>query len=230
MSAKNSTFSRRRLIEAASHMMFLWVASASVVIAFAVVALQFIYKDFSFNNEVLKEQNTANQNLTHNINNIAGLKDNVNKLTASTDLASVKANTGEDTLQVVIDALPADSDVTGLPASVQKVLAPAAGVTLRGVGVPTDTAAVASSSASATSTTPVATESKPIEQKYAIEVSGTYDTIKKFIQSLEKSIRPIHINTIDMTGTDINLRATIGVTTYYQPTKSISITQKVKKQ
>ncbi|MGB3024062.1 MAG: hypothetical protein WBB39_04655 [Candidatus Saccharimonadales bacterium] len=208
---------KRRKIQSANRMMFLWVAAASAIVSFALVALQFVYQQFAFNNRVLQAKNSAMYTLNTNIKSIASLKDEINKLQGNADLAKLRNNDNENPQQVVIDALPANSDVTGLAVSLQKLIVPRSAVSLESVSVPNDA--------------PPATgiiDVQPVAQIYGVEVVGSYDAVKVFLQNLERTIRPIHIKSLQLTGSDTMLKAQISLATYYQPTKTVTIKKEVQ--
>lgn len=209
---------KRQQIELAGKSMFIWVAIAAVAVSLAIVALQFFYQQWAFNNQVLTAKSKAAQTLRNNVSAADKLKQNVNQLVGNPDLASIRAQGSDSNLQVVLDALPSKADVTALATSVQQVIAPHSGVSLESITVPTE----ASDSNTTNDTT-----TGPIEQKFTVVVTGNYDKIHSFIQDLEKTIRPMKVINMTLSGTDTSLRASIDVNTYYQPSKTINITKKV---
>jgi len=210
--------SKRQQISAAGRAMFLWVAVSAIVLSFAVVALQFFYQQWAFNNQVLTAKYTASDTLTKNLNNISSLKDNVNQLVGNSDLAASRNADDETNFQVVLDALPTSSDPTALATSIQKVIAPRSGVTLDSVSAPTDT--------SITTTDTTTQVNAPAELRYSVVVIGNYQSIQTFLLNLEKTIRPMNVTGLSVIGSDVSLRATIDFTTYYQPTASVNVTKK----
>ncbi len=222
--AKQTQLTKRRLIESAGKMVFVWVAIAAGVVSLVLVALQFVYQDFAFHNQIIGAKSKADSTLSANIKAVETLDAEIKKLIANGDLAKTKAYAEQTTLSVILDALPSNPSVTDLPAALQKNVAPKAGVSLVGISVP----------GGATVTPPTdgkPTKVEPVEQSYAIEVAGNYDAIKAFIQQLERSIRPMHIVNLSVQGnSDRELRASLMVMTYYQPSKTITIEKRTLKQ
>lgn len=214
--------SRRTLITATSKTMFLWVAGASVIVVAALVILFYMFKQFSFNNEVVSAKWKAADTLKKNVSSFQVLKKNIDNLTADDALASVRSQNG-DNLQVVVDALPVSGDSTLFAASLQNIIAPRSGVSLETVTIPTP-ATVTSADGT---TTDQANSSQPIEMVYQIQAVGTYQSIQNFLANLEKTIRPVHVTSIELRGSDAILWASITLKTYYQPVKDINITKKV---
>lgn len=219
---KRSILTKRRLIEASGRNMFYWVAGASVIVAFSLVALQFIYQDFRFNNEIINHKNETIRTLKDNLTKTDQLKDEVNKLLANEHLAKSRSYEGQDNHGVVIDALPVQATVTSLPAAIQKVIVPRSGVTLVSLRTPAE---VEESNDPA-----LAQEVKPVENVYGVEVIGNYDAIKTFLQLLENTVRPIHITAVSFTGTEGALRVSVTLSTYYQPAKVFELKEEVLRQ
>ncbi|HEX4662001.1 MAG TPA: type 4a pilus biogenesis protein PilO [Candidatus Saccharimonadales bacterium] len=210
---------KRQQIELAGKAVFIWVAIAAVAVSLAVVALQFLYQQWTFNNSVLSAKYKASTTLHANVDAADKLKQNVNQLVGNSDLASIRAQGSDSNLQVVLDALPSRADVTALATSVQQVIAPHSGVSLESITVPTE--------AQDSSVTSTDTTVGPVEQKFTVVVTGSYDKIHGFTQDLEKTIRPMKVVGMTLSGSDNSLRASIDVITYYQVSKSVNITKKV---
>jgi Tfp pilus assembly protein PilO len=68
---------------------------------------------------------------------------------------------------------------------------------------------------------------EPVEISFSITVKGRYDDLQKFIDNLDRSIRPMKINSISISGSDNNISAELAMTTYYQPQASIDVEEKV---
>jgi Tfp pilus assembly protein PilO len=64
---------------------------------------------------------------------------------------------------------------------------------------------------------------------FELSVKGNYDGMKNVVTALERSVRPIQIQAIGLTGGQNDLTMTITAQTYFQPQKSLKITtQEVK--
>lgn len=215
---------KRQQIELAGKTMFIWVAIAAVAVSLSAVGLQFLYKQWAFNNAVVSAKYQASSTLSQNIATVDALKINVNQLVGNQDLASVRQNDSNSNLQVVLDALPSAQDVTALATSVQKVIVPRSGVSLEGVIVPdAEEAVVAGEEA-------VAPTDGPVEQRFTIVVNGNYAAIRSLVNNFERSIRPMKVVSMNVGGSDQALRATLDVVTYYQPAKSVTIEKKAVQQ
>ena len=75
---------------------------------------------------------------------------------------------------------------------------------------------------------------EPIEIPFEISIKGSYENVQKFIDSLDKSIRPVSISEIDIsasTSNDDNKDISVKIfgVTYYQPAKELGINEQVVK-
>ncbi|HWZ65533.1 MAG TPA: type 4a pilus biogenesis protein PilO [Patescibacteria group bacterium] len=214
---KRTGLKKRQQIEHANRRVFLWVAIASVALSFLLVLTQFFYQKWAYNNRVIDAKTKTSNTLTQNLSNATALRQNINALVGNQDLASVKTNPADSNLKIVLDALPSRLDTTALATSLQAITS-LSGVAIENIDVPGSPSQDASQ-----------TSSSPIEQKFSIVVTGTYDKIRGMVVDLERSIRPIKITNLQLTGSDTSLRAAIDGVTYYQASKTVTISQKVIK-
>ena len=70
---------------------------------------------------------------------------------------------------------------------------------------------------------------QPVDMPFQISISGNYVSMQDLISTLEKSIRPFQLQSIEFSGNDSDIRALIAAKTFYQPEKSLTITTKVIK-
>lgn len=211
---------KRQQIEQANKTMFLWIIAASVAVAVCLVLAQFMVRQFVYNSKVIGEKAKAQQILDRNIDSVDSLKQEVNKLIANNELTALRVSPSDTALQVIIDALPTSDDRAGLATSLQQVILARSGITIDSISV---TGQSISSDATATATTNVST---PIEIPFNITVVGDYAKLTQTITDLERSIRPISVDVIDVQGSGSTLRATISAKTFYLPPKSVEVQKK----
>ena len=74
-------------------------------------------------------------------------------------------------------------------------------------------------------------EASPTPQSIAMpfefSVTGSYDNVKNLVSALERSIRPMQINAMTVTGSQSELTLNITAQTYYQPAKSLQVRTEV---
>jgi hypothetical protein len=210
---------KRQQIELAGRNMFIWVVIAAIAVSFCLATGQYLFTKWQYNNKVLGAKYTASDTLSQNITNARTLKDEVDSLVANNDLASVKTDQNDSNLKSILDALPTVSDPAALATSLQQVVLNSSGVTIETISVPQETVDMA-----AAEVPPV-----PQEMKVSFVVAGSYDKIRSMLHDLERTIRPMKVTGVTLTGSDANLRATVEATTYYQPSKTVTAKTEVIK-
>ncbi len=115
--------------------------------------------------------------------------------------------------QIVLDALPSTYDAPALATSLEKILV-GKNINIKSISV-SDDPATNSDQPQAQPTTKALT--------FSFEGAADYKTMLSLFQDFEKSIRPFDVNTLEITGTDKTLDAVVGVTTYYQPARSLNL-------
>lgn len=208
---------KRQQIEVAGRVMFVWIAIAAVAVSFCVATGQFLFSKWAHNNQVIIAKNKASDTLSKNIVNSQQLKQDIDALVADQNLAAVKTNPADPNTKSVLDALPTAFDSAALGTSLQQAILNRSGVTIESIAVPQDIVATQA----ATST--------PQQMKFSFVVAGSYVQIQSAIMDIERTIRPIKLVSINLTGSDANLRANVEAITYYQPAKNVSVGKEVIK-
>lgn len=217
--AKLTGVKKRQQIESASRTMFIWVAVASVAISACVVAAQFFFQRLTYNQRVINAKVVAADTLSKNLESAKKLQQEVDALVGNQDLSSVKTNPADPNTKSVLDALPSKADSTALATSLQQAILSRSSVVIESITVPPETAATEGA-------TP---DSKPVEQRFSLTVSGSYDKITAMIKDLERTIRPIKIIAINLNGSSADMRVTVEAITYYQPAKTTNVKEQVIK-
>ena len=108
---KESSIRKRQQIFKANRMMFLWVAMASAVIGFALVISISLMQRIIYNQKVIGEKNKTYSTLANNNKKVSQLEDQIKTINYSSDvLKKLRAKDSDDPIQVVLDALPSDSN------------------------------------------------------------------------------------------------------------------------
>lgn len=228
----NATLHKRQLIDRTNRSMFIWIACASVIVMFAVVASVFLGKQVIFKNKVISEKSKTSSILNNNIDSAKKLDKSVDDLTANPDLASVKTQPDEDNLQVIFDALPWRFDGTALGASLQAKLLENLGnieslnISALSGNPSTDSTTTGNSG----STTDVSSVDGAQETDFNFTLTGSDQNIQKALQQMEKSILPIQIISISLQASDqtgSTITAIVNAKTFYQPAKKFTLTNEV---
>jgi len=213
---------KRSQISKANRTMFIAIAIASALVAFALVASIFLAQKLIFNEKVLLEKNKTISTLNTNNGLVESLKTEVQVLDTNENLAKVKANESDQAIQVILDALPADANSPALGASLQiKLLAGIEGLTIDSLQVD-PVIGVESLSANGEGSAEGGNEIT-----FQFSVTGNQDALMKALTNLERSIR-----TIDVTNLKIENKGTTQVMTvqgraFYEPAKNIMLYSKV---
>ncbi len=233
---------KRQQIADANKQMLIWVAIAAIVVSVcAVLSWNFVQR-IIYQAKVNGRIGDTAKVLSNNIDEIEDLMTEVNKLSTNKNLNLPNLRTDDSTaFQVVLDALPTEDDRTALGASLQdKVLAPS-GVTIDQIAVTTTGGTATVAATSGAETDAVSEGNRPTAQPitFNIVLRGNFSlpqinikdiilnsefnklhnfgTIHTAIKDIERTIRPIIIDSIDLQGTGDQLQATITATTYYVP-------------
>ena len=219
-SAKQLTgIKKRQQIAQANKMIFVWVIIASVVVSLCGVTIQFLFRQAAFNQKVISAKLETQGTLSDNIENVQQLKKNVDALLADTRLSTVKANENDSNLKVVLDALPTANDGSALGASLQQVILPKSKVET------SDLTTISSLILTEDEEVPTA-QGEALTSNFNFAATGDYGRIQTMFGDLERTIRPMNVQTFTMQGVDGAIRATVTGVTYYSPEQSVQLGKK----
>lgn len=208
---------KRQQIANANKMIFVWVIIASVVVSLCGVTMQFMVRQAIFNQEIIAAKIETQSTLAQNIENVPKLKEEINALYADANLAKVKANPDDTTLKVILDALPTTDDGTALGASLQQVILPISGVDT------SDLVTVASGGMLAGAPAVEATDATVPMSDFSFAASGDYARIRAMLGDLERTIRPMNVQTISFQNNDGQVKATVVGVSYYSPQQTVKL-------
>jgi len=229
MKPTNTAFRKRTQISKANRTMFLWVAGASALVAFAVVGSIFLGQKLIFNEKVLIEKNKTVSTLNANNAAVSELETNVRVLDTNESLLKARAKDTDQAVQVILDALPADANSLALGASLQnKLLAGIPGLTIESLQVDP---VVGIESLTADETVVSGTEAADTANQitFRFSVSGNQDALRQALSNLERSIRTIDILSLQIENQGSGQLMTVIARAYYEPTKNVVLYDKVVK-
>lgn len=225
---------KRQQISQANKAIFVWVAVAAVAVSFCAVALQFLIREGIFNQKIISAKADTNQTLQQNLSVADQLKANVQALLANSDLQSVATANSKNNLQVVLDALPTDGDATSFATSLQKVVLSRSGADVAQLSTQSeftggddslDSGDSGDMSSDLTDTgSLIQTDASTLP--FDAEVHGNYGEINDMLGDIARTIRPINVTHITVTGADDNLSVTLNGNTFYLPAKTVSLGSK----
>lgn len=216
-----SLSSKRLQINKANATMAIIIAGAAFVAIFSLVACKALLTQRSYQARVisqkkktlntLKENNKAVEQLVTTYKAFVGSNDNI--IGGS---ASGSGDRDGDNAKIVLDALPSKYDFPAVVTSLEKILK-SSNLKINSITGTDD---------SLNQTDKSSDSPAVVEMPFQINVTGSADSIQKLIDTLQRSIRPIKITSVTLSGNDSNLTADIQAVTYYQPSKEITITKK----
>lgn len=219
---------KRSQIAQANKTMFIWIAVASALVGSAIVVSIFLAQKAFFNEKVLAEKQNTISTLDQNNKVAPDLENQIRVLDTNEALASAKANESDQAIQVILDALPSDGNSLALGASLQnKLLAGVSGLSsiqalqvdpIVGLESLSNANVVDASSSGAQNTI-----------TFTFIVKGTQEAIKTVLQNMERSIRQIDVNSIQIETQQDGQVMTVKAQSYYEPAKSIELKDKVVK-
>jgi Tfp pilus assembly protein PilO len=203
------------------------VATVSVAVflsIFALVASKTLISQMAYQARVIKAKSTASQTLKDNLTARDQLVTQYQAFVGTTTNVINGSSTGTgdkdgDNAKIILDALPSKYDYPAVATSIEK-LVQQDNLTMTAVtGVDDEVA----------QSTAAVTDPKPVEMPFQVSVEGSAKETAKFFDTLQRSIRPIKVQTVTITGSDAKISTTISAVTYYQPEKPLSIREEIVK-
>lgn len=216
---------KRQQIAGTRKQVFIWVALASAAVVVCLMVGLNLFQRIQYQMKVNSELAKTEKTLKSSADAIDGLIKNVDALRADSALTLPNLKSDDSTVfQVVIDALPTEDDSVDLSSSLQ-------GKVLAGTGVSIDSLLVEGTKqvedeedATASSDSSAFPTAEGIS--FSVKVTGGYGSIQNVLKNIERTIRPITINSIKLDGSDSSLTATIEATTYYSPSVDYTVGSK----
>lgn len=217
---------KRLAIDKAQAQMVAAVGIAAFVTIFCLVAANAILSQNQYQARVIDKKQAANKQLKANIQ---AFKDLVTHYQAfdSTSTNVINGNAGGSgdndgkNSKIILDALPPNYDFPALTTSLEKILSD------RGLKASSISGTDDQLNQQKNLSSP---NPQPVSMPFSFTVSGaSYSSAKQLIQALQQSIRPIAIDTLNISGGNSNMTLTVSAHTYFQPGKNVSITKQVVK-
>ena len=244
--AKSLEISTKRLaISKTNAQMVAVVAAAAFITVFCLVASKAVLSQNQYQSRVTAAKTKAHVQLQNNIDTFGSLVTAYDKFNgASTNIiGGNSAGSGDndgDNAKIILDSLPGVYDFPALTSSLEKVLAD------RGFSVSSITGtddqlnqqtatrvilvacSVDSDCGGGTNTSSPAPQAVSMPFSFNVD-NANYASVGQLITALQQSIRPIQIDSINLSGGASNMTLTVNAHTYYQPAKAVSITKQVIK-
>lgn len=227
MAAKKSftPSAKRLMIDQANAKIVAYVSIAAFIVVFSLVATKTLISQASYQNRVIGKKRAAVTQLKSDIAATSQLKTAYDAFTGtSQNVLGGNSDGGGpkdgDNAKIVLDALPSSYDFPGLTTSLEALLN-GQGVTISSISGTDDEVAQSTNQSSVSP--------QPVPIPFSISVQGDYAGIQNVINAFQNSIRPIEVQTLNLTGNQNKLTLTVTAQTYYQPAKSLNINKVVVK-
>lgn len=231
MEQSSAGLRKRQQIGKANQAMFLAIAGASVVVGVCLVAALFLGQRILFGEKVLAEKAKTESTLQKNLSVVDSLKNNIRVLSTDEALQSVKLNESDSALQVVLDALPADVNSTGLASSLQlKILGTVSGVSIDSLKVD-PVSGIETNSSSTSSSDSSEYGSGKIGFSFTVSAgTGDVESLKQVLLNIERSIRPLNVTSLNIESQGSRIVMSVSGSGYYELAQTVKLQDKVVKQ
>lgn len=225
MPLKVGSITKRALITKANSTIVVATGAAAFILIFSLVAGRALFSQAAYQNRVIEAKKKALTQLNNDLDARNSLVASYKTFVGTTQnvLGGNPTGTGDqdgDNAKIVLDALPSKYDFPALATSLEKLIK-SQNLQIQGI---TGTDQELTEVKNQQSATP-----KPITIPFQIQVNGSYESIQNLIKVFERSIRPINVLKVDLSGDQGSMTASIDAQTYYQPEKSLNIQSEVVK-
>jgi len=204
-----------------------WLIFGMVVLvgAFCLYSSKTLLSKVLYQQKVLSASHKASKQLDTNLSattqlatQYKGLFENDNPsniLGGKNDSSAQAVPPNIDNARLALDALPITYDYPALIASLTKIM------TDNGLSAPT----ITGTDQTATTNSQPTDSPQPVMITVTISGNGTSNAVSNVLNSLEKSIRPFDVTNLQISGTGSQLGLTASINAYFQPAKTLGITQ-----
>jgi hypothetical protein len=194
------------------------VAIGVVITIFSLFGIKSQLSKISYNQRVLNAKHQAAIQLKDNLSSAKALADTYQTFAAQDPnvlggKASGQGNLDGTNAQIALDALPSTYDAPALASTIEKILN-GENVSIHSILVKDDPAGNPDQAVSA----PVV---HPIPFSFSDETS--YSVNQNLLKDFERSIRPFNVQSLTLSGSDKSLSMQVNLNTYFQPPKSLSL-------
>jgi len=206
--------SKRAQIDKSKARLFAIIVLASFISVGALVVSKGLFSEASYLNRVAAEKEKAVDQLETNKSAVSALSESYKTFaTQNPNLLGGKIIGTEerdgDNGRLILDALPSSYDFPALATSLEKLLA---GYKINSISGNDDVSAQTESQAT-----------ELVEMPFLLNVTTDYAGFQKLIGSFDRSIRPIQVVSMQLTGTNASLQVNLNAKTFYQPERGLKI-------
>ena len=214
---------KRVQISKANTTMVIATAIAAFALTFSIIAGKALLSKRGYQSRVITAKEKAVDQLQANIKATNSLVASYKAFVGTPEnvIGGNPKGTGDrdgDNAKITLDALPSQYDFPALASSLEKVLTDNAYKITAITGTDDELTQQDQKSTSTPEPVPM-----PFQMSVSTDIKGT----KNLMTLLERSIRPIQVQQLDLSGSNSTLEVHVTAQTYYQPQKSLTIETKV---
>lgn len=222
--ARVSSTTKRSLITKANSTIVITTGVAAFLVVFCLVASKTLISQANYQNRIIGAKKDAVSQLKDNISAKDSLVSSYSAFvnTPQNVLGGNPDGTGQqdgDNAKLVLDALPSKYDFPALATSLEKMIS-SQNLTIVGITGTDDEVQQNNTSSGAPA---------PVAMPFQLQVSGSYQSIQGLVDLFNRSIRPFQVQSIELSGGQSNMTATISAQTFYQPEKTFKVSTEVIK-
>ncbi len=230
MQPNDPAIRKRTQISKANRTMFIWIAGASAIIGFALVSTVFLAQKLIFNEKVLIEKNKTISVLDANNKVVPQLETAIRVLDTNAALTKNKAKESDQTIQVILDALPSATNSTALGASLQdKLLAGVPGLTIVSLQVDPVVGIESLSGGDTVDSSTQTAAASDNQITFRFSVSGSSEALRQALTNIERSIRTFDVTRLQIENQGTTQVMTVEGRAFYEPAKEVKLYDKVVK-
>jgi hypothetical protein len=217
---------KHEIIDKSNSRMLIAVALATFVFIFSIFAVRALISQSLYHGRVIREKELSLNQLKENEQTVTELRTAYDLFEAE-EINILGGNPGGQgaldgsNTKLVLDALPSKYDYPALSSSFEKILRDG-GYDIGSIGGSEDTS-LAESSEKATK------DVKPVEIPYEFTVNSDTEGMKRLLQTLERSIRPMYVDSLEIQAGETILQAQVSLRTYFTQPKTFEVGSKVVK-
>lgn len=221
--ARTTVFTKRSLISKANSAMVIATTIAAFVLMFTLVAGKSLLSEMSYQNRVIAAKKTALAQLKVDLEARDSLQESYGSFVKEDPnvLAGSAEGTTEldgDNAKIILDALPSKYDFPALATSLEKMINQQ-GLRITGISGIDEEAAQSGQLA-----TPAP---EAVTMPFQLQVGGSYQSVQGLVDIMLRSIRPFQFQTIELSGDETSMNATISAQTFFQSEKALQIKTEV---
>lgn len=215
---------KRLQLDRAKTVMVGAISGAAFVVMFSFVAARALLVQRSYQNKVIASQTKAVKQLKENIKSANQLALSYKTFVQQpTNIigGSAKGNGPRDgdNAKIVLDALPSKYDFPAVATSLEKILLMHNAKIASISGIDEE---IAQQSARQSM-------DQPVEIPFSIKLTSSYDADRVIVEVLQRSIRPIRIQSLQLAGKNSSLEMEVKAVTYYLPEVKLDFPTQVVK-